>query len=59
MAAIKCLVNRLLTYLMCETNKKREYNTIKQIFLNNKYDVKILDKIILTNDAKTKNGKKG
>ena len=47
------LVSCLLTYLICETNKRKEYDTIKQILFNNKYDVKILDKITVTNDTKT------
>ena len=29
-------------------NKKKEYHTVKQILLNNKYDAKILDKVIST-----------
>ena len=37
---------------MSGTNKKKEYDTMIQILLNNKYDVKILDKIISTCDAK-------
>ena len=34
----------------------KEFDTIKQILFNNKYDVKILVKITLTNDTKHKNG---
>ena len=59
MAAIKYLVNCLLTYPMSGTNKKKEYDTMKQILLNNKYEVKILDKIISTCDAKTQEWTEG
>ena len=58
LAAIKYLVNRLTTYPICEINKRKEYDTIKQILYNNKYDVKILDKITPTNDTQTQGGKK-
>ena len=59
MAAIRYLVNRLLNHPLSETNKKEEYDTIKQILLKNKYDVKILDKMISTNDAKTQERTEG
>jgi len=36
LAAITCLINRLSTYPMNETNKRKEYNIIKQIIRNNK-----------------------
>ena len=43
---------------MCEANKRKEYDTMKQILHNdNKYDVKILDKITPTSDAKTQERK--
>lgn len=38
---------------MSDTNKNKEYNTIKQILLNNKYDAQILDKGIATVNANT------
>ena len=42
-------------------NKKKEYHTVKQILLNNKYDAKILDKVISTKKIqkhkKKRNGK--
>ena len=47
-AAIKYLVNRLITYPLNDTNKETEYNTIKQILINNKYNSNILDKTIQT-----------
>ena len=31
LAAIRILVKRLSTYRMCEANKRKEYNTIKNI----------------------------
>jgi hypothetical protein len=42
---------------MCEGNKRKGYGTIKQVLRNNKYDVKILDKITPTSDAKTQERK--
>ena len=51
MAAIRYLTNRLVTYPMNNTNKKKEYHTVKQTLLNNKYDAKILDKIISTKNT--------
>ena len=54
MAAIRYLANRLITYSINDTNKKKEYDTIKQIMRNNKYDTQISDKIISTINAKTK-----
>ena len=46
MAAIRFSANRIATYPMNETNKKKEYYTAKQILLNNQYDPKMLDKAI-------------
>ena len=36
LAAIRYMVNRLSTYPINETNKRKEYDTIKQILHNNK-----------------------
>jgi hypothetical protein len=58
MAAVRYLANLMLTYPMNDTNKKKEYNTIKQILHNNKYDAKILDKIILTINTRTNEERK-
>jgi len=52
LATIKYLVNRLSAYPINETNKGKEYGTIKQILHNNKQDVKILNRINCTTDKK-------
>jgi hypothetical protein len=44
---------------MKETNERKEYDTIKQILHNNKYDVKILNEITRTTDIQTQNEIKG
>jgi len=36
LGAIRYLVNRLSTYPINETNRRKEYNTIKEILHNNK-----------------------
>lgn len=36
---------------MNETNKRNENDTIKQVLYNSKYDIRILNKITLTNDV--------
>ena len=43
---------------MNETNKRKEYYTIKQILHNNKYDVQILKEITCTTDTQTQKGDK-
>ena len=53
LAAVRYFANRLATYPLNETNKKKEYNTVKEILLNNKYDTQILDKISTRNNTKT------
>ena len=50
-------MSRLSTFPICETNKRKEYDTIKQILHNNKYDVKILEKITPTSDTQTQERK--
>jgi hypothetical protein len=45
LTGVRYLVNRFSTYLINEINKKEEYDTIKQILRNNKYDVNILNRI--------------
>jgi len=55
LAAVRYLVNHLSTYPINETNKRQEYDTIKQILHNNKYDVKILNRINGKTDTKTRN----
>ena len=55
LAAIRCLIICLSTYPMNETNKRKEYDIIKQILCNNKYDVKILNEITHTTDTQTQN----
>ena len=42
---------------MNKTNKRKEYDTIKQILHNNKYDVKILNKITCITDTQTQKQK--
>jgi len=49
------LINHLSTYPTNETNKRKECDTIKQILRNNKYDVKILNKITCTTDTQKQN----
>ena len=39
---------RLITYPLDNTDKEAEYNAIKQILINNKYNMKVLDKTIQT-----------
>ena len=45
-AAIRYLANCIVSYPMKDTNKKKEYHTVKQILLNKQYDNKILDKVL-------------
>jgi hypothetical protein len=58
LAAIRYLVNRLSTYTINVTNKRQQYDTIKQILHNNKYNVKILNRINSKTDTKTDNDAK-
>ena len=46
MAAIRYLANRIITYLIDDTNKIHEYCTAKQILINNQYYTKILDEVL-------------
>jgi len=54
LAGIRYMVSHLSTYPINEIYKEKEYDTIKQILYNNKYDVKILDRIKAHKEAKTK-----
>ena len=51
LAAVRYLINRLLSYPMNGAKKREEYDTVRQILHNNKYDVKILNKITCTIDT--------
>ena len=54
LAAIRYLTNRLSTYPINETKKegkKKEYDILKQILYDNKYDTRILNIINPTNDV--------
>jgi len=55
--AIRYLINRLSTLLMNETNKRKEYDTIKQVIHNtrNNYEENISNKITLIIDTQTQN----
>jgi len=55
LAAVRYLVNRLSTYPINETNKRQEYDAIKQMLHSDKYDVKILNRINRKPDTKTRN----
>ena len=52
LSAIRYLTNRLSTYPMNEKNKRKEYDTLKQILYNNKYGTRILNDITRTNAVK-------
>jgi hypothetical protein len=53
LAAIRYLINRHSTRIMSETNKRKEYDTIKQVIRNirNNYEINILNKITLITDT--------
>ena len=52
-AAIRYLANQLVTYPLNNMNKEKEYDNIKQILINNKYDTQILNRTIKTLNTKT------
>jgi hypothetical protein len=50
LAAIRYLSNRMKTYNLKPTSTQMEYDKLKQILYNNKYDVSILHKVGKTNN---------
>ena len=52
MAAIMYLANWLITYPLNDMNKNKEYDTIKQIMCNNKYDTQNSDEIFSSINTK-------
>jgi hypothetical protein len=45
LAVIRCLANRMVTYILSASNKETENKTVKQILYNNKYDTPNLNSL--------------
>ena len=58
LAAVRYLTNRMNTYHLNTTNKKKEKNTIKHILQKNKYDISVMNIPPKNQENKAEKGKK-